>query len=98
MNELEAKVKALEARIIDLDRIVAEAHQKTDALRKYVDNIDDSYYGMMKNALRKYGVLKEFCETAGPIIIECDRALFPEKAIKRARGLGFVVEGDDKIN
>jgi hypothetical protein len=65
---------------------------------KFSSSIDKNYYGMFKNALHKYGVLKEFCETAGPIIIECDRILFPEKSIERSKRLAFVFEGNDELN
>jgi hypothetical protein len=98
MTDTNEKLAAMELRIAQLEATVLEAHKKTDALHEFVLKIDTSYYGMMKNAIHKYGVVKEFCETAGPIIIECDRLLFPEKSIERSKRLNFVLQGNDKVN
>jgi len=98
MVDANDKISALEERIESLEKIVTWAHDKVDKLQKEVSKMDGEYYGMMKNAIQKYGVVKEFCETAGPIIIECDRALFPEKSIERSKRLSFVLQGNDKVN
>jgi hypothetical protein len=88
MTDQNARIKALEDTLAEMEITL----QKTQA---YISKMDDTYYKMMKNALHKYGVLKEFCETAGPIIIACDNALFPEKAAARAKRLAFVLKSDE---
>ena len=98
MTDSVEQIRALEVRIAELEKIVTLAHEKIDKLQAEVNKIDNAYYGMMKNAIQKYGVVKEFCETAGPIIVECDKVLFPEKSIERSKRLTFILQGNDKVN
>jgi hypothetical protein len=94
----EERLKALEDRFAQLESKVDAAHGKADELYQMIVKIDKDYYGMMKNALKKYGVLKSFCETAGAIILECDKILFPEKAMERGKRLTFLMQGSEEIN
>jgi hypothetical protein len=97
MTDTNERVKALEARVAELEDLVTAAHGKADELAGYIKRMDDSYYGMMKDSLKKCGILKEFCERAGPLLLECHKLLYPERSIEVAKRLTFVMEGRDDI-
>jgi hypothetical protein len=92
------EMKALVERIENLETQVAEAHKNINQVAGWHQKTSDDYYKMMQSALYKYGVLKDFAETAGPIIIACDKALFPEKAIERAKRLTFLLQDTPSKN
>lgn len=95
MTDTNERVKALEARVAELENLVTAAHGKADYLASFITRIEDSYQGMMKDNLEKRGILKEFCENAGPLILECHKLLFPERSIEVAKRLTFVMEAKD---
>ena len=97
--DISERLKAIEARLDMLETIVTSAHNKIDELYRFAMKMDDSFYGMIKNMFRKYGVVKSFCEHAGPLVLECHKLLFPERSIEATKRLTFVFEGnDDTVN
>jgi uncharacterized coiled-coil protein SlyX len=105
MTDVTEKMAALEARIAKLEVGVSEAHTKADIIHDvvmewngFLKKTDERLTALLKNVLKKYGVLKEFCEVTGEAVIEHDKLLCPERSRARAERLTFVMKGSDQIN
>ena len=105
MTDVTEKIAALEARIAQLETDVSEAHKKSDILYDvvkdwdgFLSKTDERLTTLLKNVLKKYGILKEFCEVTMEAVIEHDKLLCPERSRARAERLTFVMKGSDQIN
>ena len=100
MTEANAKVEALEQRMAELERELMASARHLAELSGYVSRMDDEYQKMMRAALHKYDITLRFVELAGPLILECHKALFPTRAEETNASLRIFTTkgGPDKIN
>ncbi len=94
MDDAISKITALEKRLEALEARLDETHSCTglafDLAKRgisYTKEID-----------RRYGAVKQFCDVASPIILECDRTLHPVNSMKRAQLLTFAFKQRNEDN